>query len=217
MSLRKPWKREEKGGKFPESFANEEGDRLAVDLQEEEEAEEEEDSAKHSYGCTFCKRRFMNAQALGGHMNIHRKDRVKGKGHLNHQNQVTVSSTNDGKRTLSYDVVNGLINPDTVGGERSYPMSQHVIASKVQRSSGDQNKIFQTLAASPTSPRHKRSFMESDFSVRIQQSLGRTDRGLLDDGLSLCVGLSASSDHKEHKISQKKSEIDLELRLGRDP
>ncbi|KAK1680881.1 hypothetical protein QYE76_041729 [Lolium multiflorum] len=27
------------------------------------------------YECSFCKRGFTNAQALGGHMNIHRKDR----------------------------------------------------------------------------------------------------------------------------------------------
>ncbi|KAL6611185.1 hypothetical protein ACP70R_039113 [Stipagrostis hirtigluma subsp. patula] len=30
------------------------------------------------YECTFCKRGFTNAQALGGHMNIHRKDRGGG-------------------------------------------------------------------------------------------------------------------------------------------
>ncbi|XP_042482616.1 transcriptional regulator TAC1-like [Macadamia integrifolia] len=30
-----------------------------------------------SYDCTFCKRGFSNAQALGGHMNIHRRDRAK--------------------------------------------------------------------------------------------------------------------------------------------
>lgn len=30
-----------------------------------------------SYKCSFCKRDFSNAQALGGHMNIHRKDRAK--------------------------------------------------------------------------------------------------------------------------------------------
>ncbi|KAG6427623.1 hypothetical protein SASPL_111869 [Salvia splendens] len=30
-----------------------------------------------SFGCSFCKRGFPNAQALGGHMNIHRKDRAK--------------------------------------------------------------------------------------------------------------------------------------------
>ncbi|CAN1849885.1 Transcriptional regulator TAC1 [Linum perenne] len=31
---------------------------------------------KYSYTCGFCKRGFSNAQALGGHMNIHRKDRA---------------------------------------------------------------------------------------------------------------------------------------------
>ncbi|GLT99445.1 hypothetical protein SLE2022_168830 [Rubroshorea leprosula] len=35
--------------------------------------------AKRSYECTFCKRGFTNSQALGGHMNIHRKDRAKAK------------------------------------------------------------------------------------------------------------------------------------------
>ncbi|KAK9158868.1 hypothetical protein Scep_005442 [Stephania cephalantha] len=33
--------------------------------------------AARSYECNFCKRGFSNAQALGGHMNIHRKDRAK--------------------------------------------------------------------------------------------------------------------------------------------
>nr|XP_043638223.1 transcriptional regulator TAC1-like [Erigeron canadensis] len=30
-----------------------------------------------SYECNFCKRGFTNAQALGGHMNIHRKHKAK--------------------------------------------------------------------------------------------------------------------------------------------
>ncbi|KAK3003083.1 hypothetical protein RJ639_019083 [Escallonia herrerae] len=34
-------------------------------------------AAARSYECIFCKRGFSNAQALGGHMNIHRKDKVK--------------------------------------------------------------------------------------------------------------------------------------------
>ncbi|XP_021898315.1 uncharacterized protein LOC110815004 [Carica papaya] len=33
--------------------------------------------AGRSYECVFCKRGFTTAQALGGHMNIHRKDRAK--------------------------------------------------------------------------------------------------------------------------------------------
>ncbi|CAN4091180.1 unnamed protein product [Withania somnifera] len=30
-----------------------------------------------SYTCTFCKREFKSAQALGGHMNVHRRDRAR--------------------------------------------------------------------------------------------------------------------------------------------
>ncbi|KAI3717618.1 hypothetical protein L1987_69350 [Smallanthus sonchifolius] len=29
------------------------------------------------YTCTFCKREFRSAQALGGHMNVHRRDRAR--------------------------------------------------------------------------------------------------------------------------------------------
>ncbi|VVA96970.1 unnamed protein product [Arabis nemorensis] len=34
-------------------------------------------SLSRSYICSFCIRGFSNAQALGGHMNIHRRDRAK--------------------------------------------------------------------------------------------------------------------------------------------
>ncbi|KAL2541607.1 Zinc finger protein 10 [Abeliophyllum distichum] len=30
-----------------------------------------------SYSCSFCNREFRSAQALGGHMNVHRRDRAK--------------------------------------------------------------------------------------------------------------------------------------------
>ncbi|KAG6488516.1 probable transcriptional regulator RABBIT EARS [Zingiber officinale] len=34
-------------------------------------------SSSRSFDCTFCKRGFSNAQALGGHMNLHRKDKSR--------------------------------------------------------------------------------------------------------------------------------------------
>ena len=34
-------------------------------------------SSRASYTCGFCKRQFQSAQALGGHMNVHRRDRAK--------------------------------------------------------------------------------------------------------------------------------------------
>ncbi|KAG6774571.1 hypothetical protein POTOM_021929 [Populus tomentosa] len=32
---------------------------------------------QRNYSCSFCKRQFISAQALGGHMNVHRRDRAK--------------------------------------------------------------------------------------------------------------------------------------------
>ncbi|KAG6393398.1 hypothetical protein SASPL_147639 [Salvia splendens] len=44
-----------------------------------DENEDEDAGVGRSYDCSFCKRGFTNAQALGGHMNIHRKDKAKTK------------------------------------------------------------------------------------------------------------------------------------------
>ncbi|OIV90677.1 hypothetical protein TanjilG_23790 [Lupinus angustifolius] len=46
---------------------------------DQQEAQDGIEETKRSYECTYCKRGFANAQALGGHMNIHRKDRAKAK------------------------------------------------------------------------------------------------------------------------------------------
>ncbi|KAL1828996.1 hypothetical protein ACET3Z_007408 [Daucus carota] len=32
---------------------------------------------QRNYNCTFCKKEFRSAQALGGHMNVHRRDRAR--------------------------------------------------------------------------------------------------------------------------------------------
>lgn len=45
-----------------------------------------------SYSCHFCKREFRSAQALGGHMNVHRRDRAKLKQSLSHHNELELHS-----------------------------------------------------------------------------------------------------------------------------
>lgn len=62
-------------------------------VQSSEDAHNQANYSGHvirSYTCTFCKRGFSNAQALGGHMNIHRKDRAKLK-EFSEGNQTLVS------------------------------------------------------------------------------------------------------------------------------
>ncbi|KAH6768529.1 hypothetical protein C2S51_013865 [Perilla frutescens var. frutescens] len=56
-------------------------------------------AASRSYDCIFCKRGFTNAQALGGHMNIHRKDKAKVKAKAKTRSsffpQIAAASYND--------------------------------------------------------------------------------------------------------------------------
>lgn len=47
-----------------------------------------------SYECNFCKRGFSNAQALGGHMNIHRRDRAKLKQQSSEENLLSLDIAN---------------------------------------------------------------------------------------------------------------------------
>ena len=49
-----------------------------------------------SYSCSFCKREFRSAQALGGHMNVHRRDRARLKQSLSphHHHEVVVHHQN---------------------------------------------------------------------------------------------------------------------------
>ncbi|KAK1374698.1 transcriptional regulator SUPERMAN-like [Heracleum sosnowskyi] len=49
----------------------------SVDQEVDQQELDYSDGIGRSYQCVFCKRGFTTAQALGGHMNIHRKDRAK--------------------------------------------------------------------------------------------------------------------------------------------
>ncbi|GAB2234571.1 hypothetical protein Droror1_Dr00003827 [Drosera rotundifolia] len=41
-----------------------------------QKSHDNDEASTHLYDCVFCKQGFTSAQALGGHMNIHRKDRA---------------------------------------------------------------------------------------------------------------------------------------------
>ncbi|KAI3705612.1 hypothetical protein L1987_75851 [Smallanthus sonchifolius] len=78
-----------------------------------------------SYSCSFCRREFRSAQALGGHMNVHRRERAKLKQnpksffsshddspsrfssvHILSQESTTLASNSDAKSCV-YDLVLG--------------------------------------------------------------------------------------------------------------
>uniref|UniRef100_J3LIH6 C2H2-type domain-containing protein n=2 Tax=Oryza brachyantha TaxID=4533 RepID=J3LIH6_ORYBR len=71
-------------------------DKAEVEMREAG-SDDDEAGTRQPYNCTFCRRGFPTAQALGGHMNVHRKDRV---------GRATPSSTTAAaaaRRSVSYD------------------------------------------------------------------------------------------------------------------
>ncbi|KAI3788574.1 hypothetical protein L2E82_01345 [Cichorium intybus] len=62
-----------------------------------------------SYTCSFCRREFRSAQALGGHMNVHRRDRARLKQSPN-SNQILEPNTSLGRCMLQNP--NEICNPN---------------------------------------------------------------------------------------------------------
>ncbi|KAI3786981.1 hypothetical protein L1987_41105 [Smallanthus sonchifolius] len=65
-----------------------------------------------SYECNFCKRGFTNAQALGGHMNIHRKDKTKFKHSSNTAESPSTTTT-------------AAADPFSIDGKKPLPVFDH--------------------------------------------------------------------------------------------
>ncbi|KAJ8899902.1 hypothetical protein K2173_019605 [Erythroxylum novogranatense] len=68
-----------------------------------------------SYSCSFCRREFRSAQALGGHMNVHRRDRARLK-----------QSPNPHSEILHHEHPNHLPNPYTSLGFQ-YPPQMYTL------------------------------------------------------------------------------------------
>ncbi|CAJ1800558.1 unnamed protein product [Sphenostylis stenocarpa] len=72
-----------------------------------------------SYSCTFCRREFRSAQALGGHMNVHRRDRARLKHPYSPQNEIL---SDDLEKTQPQDSVQisftslGFLYPSSLSG-----------------------------------------------------------------------------------------------------
>ncbi|KAL5981410.1 hypothetical protein ACLOJK_015468 [Asimina triloba] len=74
-----------------EASQNEEAKALTDEANMSDQAGNDETGAGRFYECMFCKRGFSTAQALGGHMNIHRRDRAR----IRHQIPSTSNKQDD--------------------------------------------------------------------------------------------------------------------------
>lgn len=167
--------------------------------QQEEAQDDDTFGTKRSYECTFCRRGFTNAQALGGHMNIHRKDRAKDK-------QVTHKFSNEESMTTP-PFASGFSNQSTrhysiLEPQRNYDMYFH-----------------QPAALNLTNqPAYANAFQHEFHDPRFIRptNLNQELRGA---NLSLQIGPSHvdNNAHQTRRGTQKDNEVDLELRLGHHP
>ncbi|OMO66396.1 hypothetical protein CCACVL1_21179 [Corchorus capsularis] len=94
-----------------------------------------------SYTCSFCQKGFSNAQALGGHMNIHRRDRAK------------LRESSEENNMLSLDDHNSQVDSEIIVLESSEDKSS---SSNAKRSSPSkisrEEYIYDGVSSSSASP-----------------------------------------------------------------
>ncbi|KAL4378264.1 hypothetical protein GQ457_02G003700 [Hibiscus cannabinus] len=144
------------------------------------------------YDCVFCKRGFTTAQALGGHMNIHRKDRAK-------------SSRRSSLPGVLSDKVDDVHDDNYNVSLCSFPYPP------VQS--------YRPHEVLPVSC--QTFFPDSGWGFRPQHSR-HSDDDLFSDKSEQMNNWPRSShvyDHENNKTygSSQEYELDLELRLGHDP
>ncbi|PRQ25917.1 putative transcription factor C2H2 family [Rosa chinensis] len=208
-----------------ESQSNHRHDEEDSKSSSDEQAEDLNDDlgTGRSYECVFCKRGFTTAQALGGHMNIHRKERAKPRptsaptSIASKAADEHVSDLMRSYRSLqSYTGPHFATAPDVDVNYRTYiPAPTWIV--------GQAHSDHEELCARNYQLRHQNLFATDDDCPNWRSG----------SGLSLGIGPSAHDDddedhvgHDHHKkeieringaCSSEGDGLDLELRLGHDP
>ncbi|XP_030511622.1 zinc finger protein JAGGED-like [Rhodamnia argentea] len=171
---------------------------------------DETGSTARSYGCVFCKRGFTTAQALGGHMNIHRKDRANKSRPSNNSGFSPILSISPDE---SYTPLRSFLPTP------SYPPYYYGLPEP----SAVHNPMYLPALTWDARPDpHGRNYNDyNHFYVPSNPSEASTyDGEEWQWGRSLQVGPSHVVDDNKGKRSRAGAEddgLDLELRLGHDP
>nr|CAN65209.1 hypothetical protein VITISV_043547 [Vitis vinifera] len=156
-------------------------------------------SQARSYECTFCKRGFSTAQALGGHMNIHRKDKAKLKKASNEAQQYSLDITKPA--SLFSPIPTNAKDPL----QAMYSEERSKIAWPNWIVSGEDDTTIraQTRVGEP----QKLTFLgETPSNTRDRMLTSQDMISTVNAGKGLSSGQGSSG-----------AELDLELRLGPEP
>lgn len=173
---------------------------------------DESGGAKRSYECTYCKRGFTNAQALGGHMNIHRKDRAKAKQHTSTSANTTAVSSN-------YNTHEAEIAYPFAPSPFSTPYQQPPSAAEAHHQRSYSNSTYFQPSTYGGTNYGSDYYYYNQFGSRssMNESLAMNEE-LLGANLSLRMTSSSHLDDREARrgslMRNNSDEVDLELRLG---
>ncbi|KAK7268731.1 hypothetical protein RIF29_21439 [Crotalaria pallida] len=179
-----------------------------------EEHQDDSTSSKRSYDCTFCRRGFTNAQALGGHMNIHRKDKAKAKAK---GKQLGTSSNNNLFTKEEYIMAPNSFIPHQISSQASS------FYSMFESSQGNFYSSNNFPNRNPPSPAAAYAFQYEFLNPTRYESLSSSTnyQELLGPNLSLQIGPShhvMSTDEVRKGIPNNEGDVvDLELRLSHYP
>ncbi|KFK24999.1 hypothetical protein AALP_AA8G053300 [Arabis alpina] len=161
-----------------------------------------------SYSCSFCGREFKSAQALGGHMNVHRRDRARLK-----QQSLSSSSTEqatplDQQDQQVLDVGSKvLVQEDSRKHNGTKREISDVCNNNVLEHYNDAVKTDLSVGLVSSEFDTKKKQLINGSSTSWKRA--KTDVSRLPMMLGLVIGVSKINGHHE--------ELDLELRLGADP
>ncbi|XP_073159187.1 transcriptional regulator SUPERMAN-like [Henckelia pumila] len=156
------------------------------------------------YSCSFCKKEFRSAQALGGHMNVHRRDRAR-------MRQSPPMICNYGQNGCQFCLQNHnlepnpSINPNPICGfgfmSSSTPylsphFQSHLVAPAVSAA----------IPVRDLRPNAEETFGVEKFDPFVHQNGWLVVKNAEFVRLDLQIGLMSTSHSKE--------DLDLELRLG---
>lgn len=171
-----------------------------------------------SYTCSFCKREFRSAQALGGHMNVHRRDRAR---LLRHSPP----------RTGQFSILNPNLDPNQNLNPNPNPKPQPNFSSSSTSSILFRQPFTSNLApsvpniSSPSSTSQTKRWASSTKDHHLSRNCGENISNKKQTKAYFGVGKLDGFDIIKKPevvrlnleigiISDSSSDLDLELRLG---
>ncbi|XP_047043249.1 zinc finger protein GIS3-like [Lolium rigidum] len=152
------------------------------------------------YECVFCKRGFTTAQALGGHMNIHRRDRAKPSLRDAPSGTTSISSASRYFGCYNQNHHNFLAYPP--------PPVPPVTSTAISRTGGFTMNYQGTAAAT--------GVVDADASANPSSGSPR-ELSLFGAAVRDHGGSHEPPEGSERQEGETERELDLELRLGRRP